>query len=575
MGILMMKKMNKLSLAIAAVTLASTLQAATQEQIDAAAAAAEALRGQEQQRLDLQRNQQEGDKAPSGADLGGDAVQLTGFSDANGECFELEQIKVSGSTLLDEWEMEVFEVPFLGKCITPELATAVLSSATDFYIKRGFITTRAYLPNQDLKDGVLDLFVAEGQVAETLVEAEKSLNVTPAYQVDVDQGLNIRDLEQAVDQFNAVPGNKVTMAVVPGEQPQSSTVVFENQGKPGVKGRISADNSGSESTGKNGVSISLQAGDALGLNEVWSLNLRRSVGKAEKSSHSGSLDLKIPHGYNTYGAGYSKGGFDTLLTFPTTGTELSSEGANESKYLSANRVVFRDQDSKHSVALKLKQDSVESYIAETKIDVSSRSLTSLLLSSESVLGFDQSVLVVTPEIAVGLSEVDNLPTGVNTPVENPQAEYLRYKLTLDWSQPLTLGDQPLRWKSHFVGQYADMPLYGSQQLIVGGAASVRGSHFTSIVGDQGYFWQNSLSLKQSHTLGVSSFDGEYMAGFDFGRVWSERPDVYEGGMEALVLGATWTAAPWSFGLTHSVPMNVDGDVDKGDTYTTATIGLDF
>lgn len=567
----MFKSISLISLSL----LTTQAFAATQEEIDAAARAADVISGQEQQRLSAQESLLEPEKQPSGVDLTPQQFDVQALKDADGNCIALEQIKVRGAVVMDEWDLEVLEAPFLGKCIDPALASSVLASATDYYLSRGFITSRAYLPNQNLKDGVMDLFIAEGAVEEVVTKGQKPIKVATAYEQDVDLGLNIRDLEQAVDQLNAVPGNNVKMSIEPGQLAQTSKVVFENSGKPGVTGRLSTDNTGSESTGQRGASLSIQAGDILGLNEVWSLSARESLGSTEKQSHSYSASLKIPHGYNTYSFGMTKGGFNTLLTFPTTGTQITSEGANESKYASASRVLFRDQDSKHSVSLTFKRDSVESYLADTKIDVNTRSLNSLSLSGESVLGIEKSVLVVTPEIAMGLSEVDNLPDGVNTPLENPQAEYLRYKLTLDWSQPFQLNQTNMRWKSRLVSQYADSSLYGSQQIIVGGASSVRGSHDISIVGDRGYYLQNTLSAFAEHSLGKYPMNAEYFVGYDFGEVWSERPDVYEGDMGAYVVGANLSLSPWTLSITHSIPEHVSGDKDKGDAFTSATLGLDF
>lgn len=569
-----MKKLNVLTVAV---LLSTGAHALTQQEIDAAARASqEKLTGQEQQRLDADRLRQEGPKAPTGSNLNAPSVAAGKLRKADGSCPELKRITFKGSKLIDEWELEVLEAPFLGYCITPELASQVLASTTNFYLTRGFITSRAYLPNQNLKQGVLDVVVSEGQVADVVVKSEKPMNVATAFAKDPDLGLNIRDLEQAVDQMNAVPGNQVVMAVLPGTQEQTSQVVFTNVGKPGVKGRISLDNTGTEATGVHGASLALQAGDLLSLNDVWAVNARQSISPKEKSSDSFSLDVKIPHGYNTYGIGYSKGGFDTLLTFPLSGAQLPSNGANESLTLSANRVIHRDQSSKHTLGIKLKRDSVESYIADTRIDVNSRTLDALVLSSESVLGFDRNVLIVTPEISVGLSEVDNLPVGVNTPLENPQAEYLRYKLTFDWSQPFTLSQQSWRWKSKFVGQYAEVPLYGSQQLIVGGASSVRGSHTVSITGDSGYYWQNTLSLETKHQIASTAVKAEYSLGYDFGRVRSNRAMVDDSRMQAAVLGASFSAGgPWNLSLTHAIPVSVKGADSKGEQHTSAVLSLDF
>lgn len=568
--------MKKLNILTAAILLSTGAHALTQQEIDAAARESQKVTGQEKQRLDAERLRLEGQKAPSGSNLTVQGAAASKLRKADGTCPALKRIVFKGSKLIDEWEMEVLEAPFLGYCITPELTSQVLASTTNFYLTRGFITSRAYLPNQNLKQGVLDIVVSEGQVANVAVKSEKSLNVGTAFAKDPDLGLNIRDLEQAVDQMNAVPGNKVTMAVLPGTQEQTSQVVFSNTGKPAVKGRLSLDNTGTEATGVHGASLALQAGDLLSLNDVWAVNARQSIGPKEKSSDSFSLDIKVPHGYNTYGVGYSKGGFDTVLTFPLSGAQLSSNGANESLTFSANRVIHRDKSSKHTVGLKFKRDSVDSYIADTRIGVNSRTLDALVLSSESVLGFDRNVFIVTPEISVGLSEVDNLPVGFNTPLENPQSEYLRYKLSLDWSQPFTLSQQSWRWKSKFVGQFAEVPLYGSQQLIVGGASSVRGSHTVSVVGDHGFYWQNTLSLETKHQIASTAIKAEYSLGYDFGRARSNRALVEESRMQAAVLDANFSAGgPWSLSLTHAIPLSVKGADSKGEKHTSAVLSLDF
>ena len=558
------------------VFLSAAAQAQTQQQTDAAARESQKFTVQEQQRLDAERLRLEGQKTPTGDSLNVQGTASGKLRKADGSCPELKRIKIAGSKLIDEWELEVFEAPFLGYCITPELTSQVLASATNFYLSRGFITSRAYLPNQNLKQGVLEVVIAEGRVADIVVKSKKPLNVGTAFVKDPDLGLNIRDLEQAVDQMNAVPGNNVVMAVTPGTQEQTSQVVFTNVGKPGFAGRVSLDNSGLEATGVQGASLALQTGDLLSLNDVWALNARQSISPKAKSSNSFGLDVKVPNGYNTFGFGYSKGGFETLLTFPLSGAQLTSQGADESVMVSANRVIHRDQASKHTLGIKLKRDSVESFIANTRINVNSRTLDALVLSSESVLGFDSNVLIVTPEISAGLSEVNNLPVGVNTPLENPQSEYLRYKLKLDWSQPFTMNQGSWRWNSKFVGQYSEVPLYGSQQLIVGGASSVRGSHAVFISGDSGFYLQNTLSLLTNHQLEFKAIKAEYSVGYDFGRVSSNRAMTSDSRLEALVVGSSFsTGDGWSLSLTHAIPISATGVDSKGNEYTSAVLSLDF
>ncbi len=576
----MKKIVPLLSFSLSLAFYAQPALSATEAQINEAVQAGERLRSQERQSLERQLEAITPEKRPSGIDLRGKAAEPAAASSAqlptNGRCIKLASIKVEGATLLDAWETEVFELPYLDKCITPELAQAVLVGATDYYLSRGFITTRAYLPNQDLKQGQLRIVVAEGAVDKIAVEGnDQSVPLHTTYPVDKDAPLNIRDLEQAVDQLNAVPGNNVTMAIKPGNSPQTSDVVFTNSGEAGVAGRVSLDNSGSESTGKDMLGLSLRAGDLLKLGETWSVSARQSVNGNDRATDSYDVSVRVPYGYNSYSAGASRSGYKTILTFPISGTQLTSEGTTDSFFAAMDRVIFRDQSAKHTIGARLKHDDTKSYIADTLIDVNSRQLNSIELFSESVMGFGKSVLVVQPEIAAGLSEVSNLPKGTNNPVENPQAEYLRYKLTLDLSHPFALGTLPLTWKSRLQSQYSSDRLYGSQQIGIGGQGSVRGFYDVSVLGDIGYYWQNSLLYKNPLLIGARPATLEFLIGYDTGHVRSNRPGAFAGGMQGMVVGATLNVAPFSFGLLWGMPMSIGGGADKGDSHLLTTVGVDF
>ncbi len=555
---------------LAAVVAAPLLAvAATDEQIESAADVLDQTIQNEQQRREATRPAE----VPPSSELPSELELDLSNIPAGENCIELERLAIDGARVMDEWDLEVLEAPLVGKCISPELASTALAKATNYYLQRGFVTTRAYLPNQDLSDGVLTVYIAEGRVQQVVAKSSPELNVTPVYTPDEDLPLNIRDLEQAVDQMNAIPGNDVTMQIEPGDVPGESNVVFENRGEPKPVHTLSIDNSGSESVGLDAMSLRVVTGDVLN-NHVVSLYYRKTKDTDDKHSYSGNLNVAMPWGYNTFSLGHTRGGFETILTFPVTGTQLDNEGANQSTYAEWNRVFFRDQTSKHSINLKAKRDSVESYLDGQLIGVNSRTLDAVEISTNSVWGFGKKVLTLKPEFAIGISEVDNLPAGVNTPVENPQSEYLRFKLTADWQHPFTLGSQSLLWGSKFVGQMATVPLYGSQQLNVGGAASVRGSTDVTISGDEGNYWQNTLTLKKQVPMNGVVVNQDYYIGYDTGRVRSIREGQYEGDMEAGVVGTNWKFGAWKLDIKHSIPVRVDRQ-DKGDKFTTTALSVDF
>ena len=144
--------------------------AATQTQIDQALQTSAQVLQEQKAMLEEQQNKLAPINIPTGLDLESKLTLPDSLIDANVGCIPLYALKVEGATLLDEWEVEVLELPFVGKCINSDLVSGVLASASDFYIQRGFITTRAYLPNQNLKEGFLRIVIAEGMVEDVVVE---------------------------------------------------------------------------------------------------------------------------------------------------------------------------------------------------------------------------------------------------------------------------------------------------------------------------------------------------------------------------------------------------------------------
>ncbi|MGX4731392.1 POTRA domain-containing protein, partial [Pseudomonas corrugata] len=75
----------------------------------------------------------------------------------------------------------------------------------DHYIEKGLVTSRAYLPQQDLSSGHLQVLVVEGRL-EGLKGAENSQlsarELAMAFPGKTGDLVNLREIEQMVDQLN-------------------------------------------------------------------------------------------------------------------------------------------------------------------------------------------------------------------------------------------------------------------------------------------------------------------------------------------------------------------------------------
>ncbi|WP_201211150.1 ShlB/FhaC/HecB family hemolysin secretion/activation protein [Rhodocyclus purpureus] len=506
--------------------------------LDAAKRQAEILLRQEQLRLQEDQERLRQTQPPSGMDLN-EVRPSEGVGRLPGTCVDIKEIDIKGADLIDEEDKMSIIEKYLNRCLTVRDIEELLGEVNQHYIGRGFITTRVYLPNQDLKSGTLTIIVLEGRIESLKIEGDPEGRINLAMAVPAQAGdlLNIRDLEQAVDQINSAQGNKVKLDIMPGAEPGRSVVVFRNSASRPYKATVSVDNQGTEFTGRNGMSASLRSGIGLGLGETLSVTARTSLpDRAEKRSRSASVDLSIPVGYATYGAGYSESDYTSALTLPHGNTIVPS-GHSSNWNLSAERIVARDQSSRHSVFAKFSNSDSKNYINDSLVTVNSRRINSLAMGMNSIMFVGAGTLVLRPEVSVGLSDLDNRPAGVNGASTGPQAEFTKYALFGHFNLPFTLGRQQFSWTSQLQMQSSREALFGSQQILIGGLSSVRGFYNTSLVGDSGYYWRNELAWHRQFEWAGMPVRGRLYVGYDTGEVRNHLAGAAEGQLSGYVVGA--------------------------------------
>lgn len=497
---------------------------------------------QAQERLKFEQESAQRPQAPSGIDLKS-VVPRIDASQAKGPCHTVNSITLSGADLLDAQDKGMLVNAMLGKCMGVSDIERLMGEVTRHYIERGFITTRAYLPAQDLSSGKLQLLVVEGRIESLRVEGDPEKRVNLGLTVPARAGdlLNVRDLEQAVDQINAISANKVKLDLVPGAKPGQTAVVFRNTAGNVATFEGSADNQGSASTGKNGVSGTLTLGGVLGLNESLALTYHSATPHTEQASNdSVSLGLTVPNGFGTYGISNSVSNYSTGLT-TAGGRSMVSFGRSTTWSLTAERVVTRDQDSRHAMVATLSTVDSKNYIdlgnlGTVFVTPTSRRATTLAVGLKTTMLIAGGSFSLRPELAMGMNDMGNLPEGVNADSQGPQAEFTKASLDVAFDKHFALAAQDWSWKSSFRGQYSGEALLGSQQLLIGGIGSVRGFVNNSLSGDSGYYWRNELGLHRPLTLGDSTIATKTYVGYDMGSVSGNTADTTGGELTGVVVG---------------------------------------
>ncbi|SED21132.1 hemolysin activation/secretion protein [Pseudomonas costantinii] len=183
-------------------------------------------------------------------------------------CFPIKDIGIKGTDSLSLPDRDRLLEPYIGGCLGTSQLNQLLKVITDNYIDRGLVTSRAYLPQQDLSNGQLQVLVVEGKL-EALQGAEHSKlsdrELAMAFPGKNGELLNLREIEQAIDQLNRLPSNQAQLEIVPGDAVGGSSVLVKNTPQKPWRASLSRHNDGQKTTGEQQWGAGFEWDSPLGL----------------------------------------------------------------------------------------------------------------------------------------------------------------------------------------------------------------------------------------------------------------------------------------------------------------------
>lgn len=83
---------------------------------------------------------------------------------ADAKRVQIKKIVIDGATLVSEKELRSAVSEYEGKDLALSEMQKVADKITEIYRKKGYTTSRAYLPPQTIKDGILTIKIIKGKV---------------------------------------------------------------------------------------------------------------------------------------------------------------------------------------------------------------------------------------------------------------------------------------------------------------------------------------------------------------------------------------------------------------------------
>ncbi len=470
-------------------------------------------------------------------------------------CVDVRRITIHGAPHLPDADRERIVAAFVGRCLYVTDIEKILSEITRSYIERGYATARAYIQQQDISTGHLQLLVVEGVLEKILLrgDAERSVskgNVFPGLEGQV---LNLRALEQGLNQVNRLASNNATLDIAPGEAPGGSVVTIDNTVGRTWGVAITADNQGSSATGRNQLGATLNLDNPLGFNDALSITHRRSVpaDAQRRQSLADTLSYGIPFGYSTVSLGWSRSRYVSSFTVPS-GLELQTSGDSTQAFVRVDWLIHQAVDSRATLAATVTAKNAHNYLQDALIAVSSRKLAVADLDANYSTAALGGVLGLDLGWSQGLGTLGALRDAPGLPDEAPRAQFQKLRYGANFGLPFPLFGTNASFGSQFSGQHARDPMYGSEQISVGGIYAVRGFFENNLVGDHGLLWRNDLSLNIPVALegGGAVLLRPYL-GLDYGRARSKAPGNLEGHLAGMALGLAIAAERVSLDIFYA------------------------
>lgn len=479
------------------------------------------IRQQEQQKA---REEQLGPEVPDvHFDIETDSVDLLNFPQET-PCFQIEHVQLIDLDTMPKWlRMQHLANKAQNHCLGNEGINMLMSALQNRMIDSGFVTSRILAPEQDLTSGKLQLLVLPGKVKHIVTTEESDRYLTLFNTVPLSEGglLDLRDIEQGLENLQRIPTAQAEINLVPGEEPGESDVVVSWKQDKFWRLGASFDDSGTIGTGRYQGGLTFYADNPLSLGDMFYVSGGHdSKGSNRKGSRNYTVNYSIPFGYWSVSATAS--GSNYHQTVAGANYPYLYSGRSRNLNLRLSRQLYRNATQKTAAFVEVMRRNSQNYINDTEVEVQRKTTSAWKIGLThrhyfKYLTFDGSIdyqkgnrwLGAQPLAEEISGDIDKLP------------RILRFSASADI--PFQLWGQQFSYSPRYQRQVAKSVLSSQDRFSIGGRWSVRGfDGELSLSADNGWFVRNDLTW-------VTPIQGQQLyLGVDYGEVSGGNSDYLIG-----------------------------------------------
>ncbi|GAA0465415.1 ShlB/FhaC/HecB family hemolysin secretion/activation protein [Parasphingorhabdus litoris] len=482
------------------------------------------------------------------------------------ENFRIGAIGVVGANALNVAVFSSVVESFIGQEATEEELASLTQQIADIAREEGYIFASAYIPEQSVELGVLEIQLIEGTIDTVRIIGSDNQHLHKI----------LSSLEGKVAHRPEIERKLLLAGDIPDIRVRSTNFLQDNglnilQVKVRERGdrvRIQADNYGSDSFGPVRARLSGDIRAAIHDSDALGVSIRTNpIEPDEILSVNGYYEASI--GTNGLKAGIAGSVGDTAPGGNAAGSDISGE----SRYLA----LFASYPLVRASSGSLWVETEAAYLSIDRDDLNAliREDTQVTVS----MGVRGELPFAGGRVRAGAAIVQGFDIFDATRFGNPLASrrdgdgvFTKGEYWADFRTGLT-KDLSIYLAAR--GQIANRQLLAAQEISIGGAYRVRGFDFSELSGDEGFY--SLAELRYNVKSQLSWLKRLQIYGFaDLGYVNDIASDSSEGTLISAGPGVRGRIGPFDFELETALPINRDrrNSEDKSP-HVNIRVGLDL
>lgn len=405
-----------------------------------------------------------------------------------GEKVLITKIVVEGAVLLPKKDIEKITSRFENKSLTLTEMQKVADSITDAYRAKGFATSRAYLPGQTIKSGILTIRVIEGRVGDVSIKGNRFFKTSVLRKkIDLEPRgyFDYSALQRSLVYINESPDRVAKAILVPGKEPGTTDIILDVKDRFPMHAGFEYDNYGSRYIEKNRWSFLFDYNNLFGLDDKISFKLQKSEASLYELKNARYL-LPLTRDFEI-GAYYSRSDLKLGKEF----RPLDARGKATIIGMFVNTALINNENFDLRMTTGFDYKDIRNYLVGLE---SSRDYLRVVKQ-----GIDLDITdkfgrtIILSELDIGIPDIMGGTAAKSDHSSRPGAGGKFYKgvFNIFRLQPLPKSMALLIKTS---GQFSAYNLVASEQFQIGGATSVRGYPPGEFSGDKGWYSSAEWSI---------------------------------------------------------------------------------